>query len=115
LVPAALSGIYFERKGASQMLSTYQLLRNGPYLRVVVPDVMPPDWGALRKDVLEELEEGGVDRVSIVTPHFFYDRADRESLMELFYDLYREGVAACIEWRDRAELTSGEDVTSITL
>ena len=83
------------------MLSTYEVLRNGPYVRVIIPEVLPPDWRALREEVGGELEDGGVDRVSIVTPHFSYDRTDREALIELLHDLAREGVSTCIEWRDQ--------------
>ena len=90
------------------MLSTHEVHRNGPYLRVIIPDVLPPDWGALRKDVKNELDEGGVDRVTIVTPHFSYDQRDRASLISFFYDV-SSGVDTCIEWRDRVSWTMDED------
>ena len=28
-----------------------ELMQDGPYLQVVLPDVLPPDWDALRRDV----------------------------------------------------------------
>ncbi len=90
------------------MLSTHKVQRNGPYLRIVIPDVLPPDWGALRQDVTRELEEGGIDRVTIVTPHFSYERNDREALIALFYDVSSE-VDTCIEWRDPVPWTEDED------
>lgn len=82
------------------VLATYEVKRNGPYLRVVIPEVMPPDWEALRRDLVGELEEGGVTRVSIVTPHFSYDRTDREALSTFLQYLADERVDTCIEWRD---------------
>jgi hypothetical protein len=35
-----------------------EILCDGPYLRVVLPDVLPPDWEALRRDLEPEIEEG---------------------------------------------------------
>jgi hypothetical protein len=45
------------------MRSTTEITCDGPYLRVFLPDVLPPDWEALRRELEPELEEGasGVD------------------------------------------------------
>jgi len=83
------------------VLSTYEVKRDGPYLRVVIPEVLPPDWDALHRDLACELEEGGIERVSIVTPHFSYDRTDRDALTAFLQYLADEQVDICIEWRDQ--------------
>ncbi|MGH2630404.1 MAG: hypothetical protein ACRDHI_07585 [Actinomycetota bacterium] len=42
-----------------------EITRDGPYLRVLLPDVLPPDWDALRHELGWELDEG-VTRVTFV-------------------------------------------------
>jgi hypothetical protein len=52
------------------MLETHELLRNGPYLRVTLPDVLPPDWDALENDLDLELDEGVVLHATILAPTY---------------------------------------------
>jgi hypothetical protein len=40
------------------MRDAYELTRDGPYVRVVLPDVLPPDWEALELEVGEEVDDG---------------------------------------------------------
>ena len=40
------------------MHATSRITADGPYLHVLLPDVLPPDWEALRKDLEPEIEEG---------------------------------------------------------
>jgi hypothetical protein len=87
-----------EEKGVRHVLPTYQVHRDGPYLRIVIPHILPPDWEALRKEVVEELQDDAVDRISIVTPRYSYDRPDREALEQLVRDLALQDAQTHIEW-----------------
>jgi hypothetical protein len=40
------------------MRDRYELTCDGPYVRVVLPDVLPPDWDALEREIDEEVEDG---------------------------------------------------------
>jgi hypothetical protein len=44
---------------------TTEISRDGPYIRVLLRDVLPPDWQALRRALEAELEEGA-NRVHLV-------------------------------------------------
>jgi len=55
-------------------------MQDGPYLQVVLPDVLPPDWDALRHGVESALDDGATrvtliasDRVGLETK---YDRLE---------------------------------------
>ena len=49
------------------MFESYELRRNGPYLRVILPDVLPPDWTPLARDL--ELELEAVDQLKGAIAH----------------------------------------------
>jgi hypothetical protein len=51
-----------------EMLETHELLRNGPYLRVALPEVLPPDWDSLESELDLEMGEGVVEKTTIVAP-----------------------------------------------
>jgi hypothetical protein len=40
------------------MHTTSRITADGPYLHVLLPDVLPPNWEALRRDLEPEIEEG---------------------------------------------------------
>jgi hypothetical protein len=40
------------------MRDHYELTCDGPYIRIVLPDVLPPDWDALEREIDEEVEDG---------------------------------------------------------
>jgi hypothetical protein len=42
-----------------------ELMQDGPYLQVVLPDVVPPDWDALRRDVESAIDDGAT-RVTVI-------------------------------------------------
>ena len=42
-----------------------ELMQDGPYLQVVLPDVLPPDWDALRHDVESAIDDGAT-RVTVI-------------------------------------------------
>ena len=47
------------------MRSTHEISCDGPYVHVFLPDVLPPDWEALRRELEPELEEGA-SRVTLI-------------------------------------------------
>lgn len=85
------------------MLESYELCRNGPYLRVILPDVLPPDWTALDRDLELELDEG-VERATVVTPRIDVSNGGLDRLLELSSTLIRQGVAVRLELREDASL-----------
>ena len=48
------------------MRYTSEISRDGPYLRVLLPDVSPPDWEALRRELGPEVDEGATHVMLIV-------------------------------------------------
>lgn len=85
------------------MLESYELRRNGPYLRVILPDVLPPDWTKLSRDLELELDEG-VERATLVTPHIDAVGGDLDRLLQLSSMLIRQGVAVRLELREDESL-----------
>jgi len=47
------------------MRDSYEITRDGPYLRVVLPDVVPPDWDAIEGEIAAEVDEGAT-RIMVV-------------------------------------------------
>jgi hypothetical protein len=70
---------------------------NGPYLRVVLPD-LERDWPAVRRAVDFELEEGIV-RAEVVAPSY-PDEEGLAGVRELAEHLERCGVETIVEWQD---------------
>jgi hypothetical protein len=85
------------------MLESYELRRNGPYLRVILPDVLPPDWMKLTRDLELELDEG-VERATLITPHIDAVGGDIDRLLQLSSMLIRQGVAVRLELREDESL-----------
>jgi hypothetical protein len=84
------------------MLETYELLRNGPYLRVTLPEVLPPDWNALESDLDLELTEGVVERATIVAPYCRPPGLTVDAVLRLAGLFGRQGVRVWIERREGA-------------
>jgi hypothetical protein len=84
------------------MLETHELLRNGPYLRVILPDVLPPDWDALESDLDLELDEGVVEKATIVAP-YAPPGLTVDAVMRVASFFGRHGVRVRIEPREDAE------------
>ena len=84
------------------MLETYELLRNGPYLRVTLPEVLPPDWNSLESDLDLELGEGVVERATIVAPCCGPPGLTVDAVLRLASLFGRHGVRVWIERRDAA-------------
>jgi hypothetical protein len=85
------------------MLDMCELQRNGPYLRVILPDVLPPDWTALNRD-LELAVDEGVQQATLVTPHIDVVNGDLDRVLQLSSMLIRQGVAVRLELREDASL-----------
>lgn len=86
------------------MLETYQLLRNGPYLRVTLPEVLPPDWNALEADVVLELSEGVVEKATVVAPCCGPPGLTVDAVLRLADLFARHDVRVRIERREDAAL-----------
>lgn len=84
------------------MLETHELLRNGPYLRVTLPDVLPPDWSSLESDLDLELEEGVVEKGTIVAPCCAPPGVTVDAVLRIASLLERQDVRVRIEPRDEA-------------
>jgi hypothetical protein len=81
------------------LLQSHEMVRKGPYLRVTLPDVSPPDWGALLRDLRIELDEG-VERATVITPRFESSTVALETFLRLASVLGRQGVAVQFEQRN---------------
>ncbi len=76
-------------------MNTSSITSDGPYLHVLLRDVVPPDWGALRRELAPEIEEGATHvtfalaRSAILTPR-------DPHLLELVDSLQEAGVEAVV-------------------
>lgn len=86
------------------MLETHELLRNGPYLRVMLPDILPPDWDALESDLDLELDEGVIGTATIVAPYHAPPGPIVDAVLRVASFFGRHGVRVRIEPRDDAAL-----------
>ena len=68
---------------------------DGPYLRVLLPDVLAPDWDTLRRDLELELDEGAT-RVTLVVGERSPVAEDDPSLAAVVGSLRNEGVEAFV-------------------
>ena len=93
----------------------YEFLRDGPYLRVVLPDVLPPDWRTLRREVETEIDDGAT-RVMLVVSDCVGFGSDGARLDEMVASLRHEGVEALVVWDEqtpRYPATVDEEVGSM--
>jgi hypothetical protein len=81
------------------MRDAYELTRDGPYVRVVLPDVLPPDWDALERDVADEVDDGAA-RVMVMAGDARTLDTHGERLAELVGGLRAGGVDAIVVWQD---------------
>jgi thiosulfate dehydrogenase (quinone) large subunit len=75
----------------------YELLRDGPYLRVLLSDVLPPDWNTLRREVDAEIEEGASRVVMIATDCAGFG-SDGAQLEDMVASLRGEGLDTLVVW-----------------
>ena len=77
------------------MHTTSTLTTDGPYLHVLLPDVLPPDWQDLRHELEPELDEG-VTHVTFVLGRCAGVEPDDEELRALVGSLRATGVEAVV-------------------
>jgi len=77
------------------MRFTHEISTDGPYLHIYLPDVVPPDWEALRRALEPELEEGA-SRVTLVVGRCTGIDLDDPALLELVGSLRSSGVEAVV-------------------
>jgi hypothetical protein len=77
------------------MRDTYELTRDGPYVRVVLPEVLPPDWDALEREIGEEVDDGAARIMMMVGDAGTLD-THAERLAALVSGLEAEGVDAIV-------------------
>ena len=80
----------------------HEITHDGPYLRVVLPEVVPPDWEAVRRNVRFEIDEP-VTRATVVAPHPRGD-AEAHELRRLGYLIARSGAEVIFQWHDEASV-----------
>jgi hypothetical protein len=72
-----------------------ELMQDGPYLQVVLPDVVPPDWDALRRDVEFAIDEGAT-RVTVIASDRVGVETDDDRLEAMVDSLKDEGVEVVV-------------------
>jgi hypothetical protein len=77
------------------MRLTHEISTDGPYLHVFLPDVVPTDWEALRRELEPELEEGA-SRVTVVVGRCTGIGVDDPSLLDLVGSLRSSGVQTVV-------------------
>jgi hypothetical protein len=88
------------------MQDAYELTRDGPYVRVVLPDVLPPDWDALEHEIAVEVDDGA-NRIMVMAGDAGTLDTHRDRLDVLVGALAAEGVDAVVVWQgDEPVLTS---------
>ena len=75
------------------MRETTEITAIGPNVRVALPDVLPPNWEELRRDLEPELDEGASLITFVLGPCCGVDRDD-PSLLEFLKTLRSAGVVA---------------------
>ena len=81
------------------MRDAYELTRDGPYVRVVLPDVLPPDWDALGREIDDEVDDGAT-RVMLMAGDAGTLDVHGERLAVLVTGLEAEGIDAIVVWQD---------------
>jgi hypothetical protein len=81
------------------MRDGYELTRDGPYVRVVLPDVLPPDWDALEREIGDEVEDGAT-RVMLMAGDEGTLDTHGERLDAIVAVLARAGVDAVVVWQE---------------
>jgi hypothetical protein len=79
------------------MGSTYEITHDGPYMRIVLPDFLPPHWESLRREVAFECDEP-VTRAVVVAPETMTTSGVCE--LDLVIELLEgAGADVFVEWR----------------
>jgi hypothetical protein len=70
-------------------------MQDGPYLQVVLQDVVPPDWDALRRDVDSAIDDG-VTRVRVIASDRVGVEPDDDRLEAMVDWLKDEGLEVAV-------------------
>ena len=81
------------------MRDRYELTCDGPYVRVVLPDVLPPDWDALEREIDEEVEDGATKVMVMAADERTLD-THVERLSALVSQLRADGIDTVVVWQD---------------
>jgi hypothetical protein len=81
------------------MRDRYELTCDGPYVRVVLPDVLPPDWDALEREIDEEVEDGATKVMVMAADERTLD-THGERLSALVSQLRADGIDTVVVWQD---------------
>lgn len=73
------------------MHTTGHITADGPYLHVLLSDVLPPDWEALRRELEPEIEEGARHVTIVLGRSAGVEPADRH-LLDLVESLRATGL-----------------------
>jgi hypothetical protein len=92
------------------MTFDYELVRDGPHVRVVLPDVVPPDWDGLERDLRSEIEDGATQIVVCDGAFDGPEEAD-DRLITLIESLADEGIDAVAIWHDASMYAPRVSVT----
>ena len=66
-------------------------------MRLTLPDVLPPDWDALESDLDLELEEGVVEKATVVAPRCAPPGPTVDAVLRIASFFGRQGVPVWIE------------------
>jgi hypothetical protein len=72
-----------------------ELMHDGPYLQVVLPGVLPPDWDTLRRDVESAIDDGAT-RVTVIASDRVGSETDDGRLEAMVDSLKSEGVEVVV-------------------
>ena len=77
------------------MRTNSRITTDGPYLHVLLPDAVPPDWEALRRDLDPEIDEG-VTHITFAMGRAAGIAPDDPELLELVGSLRTSGVESVV-------------------
>jgi hypothetical protein len=75
----------------------YELVRDGPYVSVILPDVLPPDWAAVKRDIESEIDDGA-ERVMFMPGDARGDVYDL-GVQALVSGFEAEGIETIVIWQ----------------
>ncbi len=81
------------------MMLDYEVVRDGPRLRVVLPDVVPPDWDSLERDLRSEIEDGAT-RILVCAGAIEGPEEADDRLISLIQSFAGGGIDAVAVWHD---------------
>ena len=78
----------------------HEVVRDGPRIRVVLPDVLPPDWDGVEHHLRSEIDDGATPVLPVCAAAFNgRDEAD-DRLIMLTESFAGEGIDTVVIWSD---------------